>query len=72
MLLAAYVAYLWMISWGFQFIAVKKKGLIDWTDRNDKSLYRFGSDWIKYASKRSIDSAPFFHFHTSEPTVNIR
>jgi NADH:ubiquinone oxidoreductase subunit K len=40
MLLAACLAYLWMICQGLWVIAEKKTGLIDRTDRIDKSLFR--------------------------------
>jgi hypothetical protein len=72
MLLAACLAYLWMICQGLWVIAKKKTGLIDRTDRIDKSLFRLGLDWIKYALKRSLDVEPIFQFQPIESSVNVR
>jgi hypothetical protein len=72
MLLAACLAYLWMISLGLWVIAKKKKSLIDRTDRNDKWLFRLGLAWIKYALKRNLDFEPIFRIQPSESRVNGR
>ena len=72
MLLAACLAYLWMICQGLWVIAKKKTRLIDRTDRIDKSLFRLGLDWIKYALKRNLDVEPVFRFQPIESTVNVR
>jgi hypothetical protein len=72
LLLAACLAYLWMIYQGLWVIAEKKTGLIDRTDRIDKSIFRFGLDWIKYALKRNLDVEPIFSFQPMELTVNVR
>ena len=72
MLLAAYLAYLWMICQGLWVIAEKKTGLIDRTDRIDKSLFRLGLDWIKYALKRNLDVEPIFQFQPIESSVNVQ
>ena len=72
LLLAACLAYLWMICQGLSVIAEKKTGLIDRTDRIDKSLFRLGLDWIKYALKRNLDVEPIFRFQPIESTVNVR
>jgi len=41
-------------------IAEKKVGLIDRTDRIDKSLFRLGLDWIHYSLKSKLDFMPIF------------
>jgi hypothetical protein len=71
-LLAACLAYLWMICLGIRVIAEKKTGLIDRTDRIDKSLFRLGLDWVKYALKRNSDLEPIFRFQPIESIVNVR
>lgn len=72
MLLAACLAYLWVICQGLWLIAEKKTGLIDRTDRIDKSLFRLGLDWIKYALKRNLDLVPVFRLQPTELSVNVR
>jgi hypothetical protein len=72
MLVAACLAYLWMVCQGLWVIAEKKTGLIDRTDRIDKSLFRLGLDWVKYALMRNIDIVPIFRFQPIESTVNVR
>jgi hypothetical protein len=72
MLIAACLAYLWMVCQGLWVIAEKKTGLIDRTDRIDKSLFRLGLDWIRYALKRSLDVEPIFRFQPMLSNVNVR
>ena len=72
MLVAACLAYLWMVCQGLWVIAEKKTGLIDRTDRIDKSLFRLGLDWIKYALKRNLDVEPIFRFQPVLSNVNVR
>jgi hypothetical protein len=72
MLLAACLAYLWMIYQGLWVIAEKKTGLIDRTDRIDKSLFRLGLDWVKYALLRNLDVEPIFCLQPIESNVNVR
>ena len=62
LLLAACMAYLWMVCQGLLVIAEKKVGLIDRTDRIDKSLFRLGLDWIHYSIKSKLDFTPVFRF----------
>ncbi len=71
LLIAACLAYIWMICQGLGVIASKKTGLIDRTERTDKSLFRLGLDWLKYAMKRGLDFEPVFWF---QPMViqNVR
>jgi hypothetical protein len=72
MLIAACLAYIWMICQGLQVIAANKTALIDRTERIDKSLFRLGLDWIKYALKHRLDFQPLFRFHPLETLVNVR
>ncbi|MFC1997854.1 IS4 family transposase [Chloroflexota bacterium] len=72
LLIAACLAYIWMISQGLWVIATKKTALIDRTDRVDKSIFRLGLDWLKYALKRNIDFEPVFCFQPIETVGNVR
>jgi len=72
LLIAACLAYIWMITQGLRVIAEGKLSLIDRTDRRDKSLFRLGLDWIKYALKNSIDFQPTFHFLPLETLLHVR
>jgi hypothetical protein len=38
----------------------------------DKSLFRLGLDWIRYALKRNLDLQPIFRFQPTLSTVNVR
>ena len=72
LLLAACLAYLWIICQGLLVIAEKKTGLIDRTDRTDKSLFRLGLDWIRYALKHNLHFEPVFLFQFGESFANVR
>jgi len=72
LLIAACLAYIWMITQGLRVIAENKLSLIDRTDRRDKSLFRLGLDWLKYALKHSIDFQPTFHFLPLETLIHVR
>jgi hypothetical protein len=72
MLIAACLAYLWIISQGISILASKQASLIDRSDRVDKSLFRLGLDWIKYVLKKNLDFEPSFRFQTFESIVNVR
>lgn len=73
LLIAACLAYLWMIYQGLQLIAENKTSLIDRTERVDKSLFRLGLDWIKYALKHCLDFQPMFQFQTlSSLAIDVR
>jgi hypothetical protein len=72
LLLAACLAYLWMICQGMLVITEKKIGLIDRTDRIDKSLFRLGLDWIHYSLKSKPDFTPIFRFQSSFLIPNVR
>jgi hypothetical protein len=72
MLIAACLAYVWMICQGLWVIASHNTGLIDRTDRIDKSLFRLGVDWIKFALKRNLNFEPIFKLQPLDLTVNVR
>jgi hypothetical protein len=72
LLIAACLAYIWMISQGLWVIANQKTGLIDRTDRVDKSVFRLGLDWLKYALKRNLDFEPIFYFQPCVSAGNVR
>lgn len=72
MLIAACLAYLWMIAQGLQVIVTHNTALIDRNERIDKSLFRLGLDWLKYALKQRLDFQPLFHFQPSESLVHVR
>jgi hypothetical protein len=54
LLIAACLAYVWMIGLGLLTLANGKHKLIDRTDRTDKSIFRLGRDWFKYALKQGL------------------
>ena len=61
-----------MIAQGLHVIADNNTALIDPTERIDKSLFRLGLDWLKYALKKNIEFEPTFLLQPSESTVNVR
>jgi len=72
LLIAACLAYIWMIAQGLQVMAANNASLIDRTERIDKSLFRLGMDWLKYALKNNLYFEPFFHFPPLTSIVNVR
>src|SRR6266542_801203 len=72
LLIAACLAYIWMITQGLRVIVEGNLSLIDRTDRRDKSLFRLGLDCIKYALKHSLDFQPTFHFLPLETIIHVR
>lgn len=72
LLIAACLAYIWMITQGLRVIAEGNSPLIDRTDRIDKSLFRLGLDWIKYALKHCIEFQPLFYFQPLETIMHVR
>jgi Transposase DDE domain len=72
LLLAACLAYLWMVCQGLLVIAEKNVGLIDRTDRIDKSLFRLGLDWVHYSIKSNLDFTPIFHFQSDFLIPDVR
>lgn len=72
LLIAAFLAYIWMICLGLWVTATKQTGWIDRTDRTDKSLFRLGLDWIKHALKRKRAFEPILWFQPVEAFINVR
>jgi len=72
LLIAACLAYIWMLTQGLRVIAEGNSSLIDRTDRIDKSLFRLGLDWIKYALKQRLDFQPLFIFQPLEILIHVR
>ncbi len=57
LLIAACLAYIWMIALGLFVIHSGQRARIDRPDRRDKSLFRLGLDWLRYVLKWG---EPFF------------
>jgi hypothetical protein len=72
LLVAACLAYIWMIMQGLRVIAKNKTSLIDRTDRTDKSVFRLGLDWLRYCLKEGLDFEPQFWFHPTPILSNVR
>lgn len=72
LLVAACLAYIWMILQGLKVIAESKTGHIDRTERNDKSIFRLGMDWLRHCLKRSIEFEPMFIFQLEADFTNVR
>jgi hypothetical protein len=72
LLIAACLAYIWMIMQGIRVIAEGNLSLIDRTDRRDKSLFRLGLDWLKYALKQRLEFQPLFLFQPLESFLHVR
>ena len=72
LLIAACLAYIWIITQGLQVIADNNTSLIDRTERIDKSLFRLGLDWLKYALNKNLNFTPTFWFQPLVSTVNVR
>jgi len=72
LLIAACLAYIWMITQGLDVIAAGNSSLIDRTDRIDKSLFRLGLDWIKSALKHRLEFQPLFHFQPFDAIIHVR
>jgi len=72
LLIAACLAYIWMICFGLFVMAQGKTGLIDRTDRVDKSLFRLGLDWLKYVLKHGLPFDVHFFFQPAQFSENVR
>lgn len=61
LLLAAAIAYIWMIYLGGTVADdAQRRRLIDRPNRQDKSLFRLGLDWLKYALSRGLEFSVLF------------
>ena len=72
LLIAACLAYIWMVSLGLLTLVTGDHRLIDRTDRVDKSIFRLGLDWFKYSLKKNLPLQVSFRFHPSLLYVNVR
>lgn len=72
LLIAACLAYIWMITQGLHVIVENNLALIDRTERTDKSLFRLGLDSIKYALKHRLEFQPCFYFQPLETVIHVR
>jgi hypothetical protein len=72
LLIAACLTYIWMICFGLSVTAQGKTGLIDRTDRVDKSLFRLGLDWLKHVLKRGLPFDVHFLFQPAQLNQNVR
>lgn len=72
LLVAACLAYIWMILQGLQVIVENKAVCIDRTERHDKSLFRLGLDWLRHCLKRDLEFQPMFWFQLEQNVVNVR
>ena len=72
LLIAACLAYIWMIGLGLFVIAQGKTGLIDRTDRIDKSLFRLGLDWFKHVLKLELPLDVCFLFQPDQLIESVR
>jgi len=61
-----------MILQGLRVIAERKTTHIDRTERNDKSIFRLGMDWLRHCLKRNVDFEPMFFFQIETDFVNVR
>ena len=72
LLIAACLAYIWMICFGLFVIAQGKTALIDRTERVDKSLFRLGLDWLKHVLKHGLPFDVHFFFQPALFNQNVR
>jgi len=66
LLLAACLAYIWLLWQGLWVIATGKAPLIDRSNRQDKSVFRLGLDWLHYVLTRGLDFEVTFQFRPLE------
>ena len=71
LLIAACLAYIWMVALGLLTIANGNHKLIDRTDRVDKSIFRLGVDWLRYALKNGRPIDVFFRFQPDKLTLHV-
>jgi hypothetical protein len=71
LLIAACLAYIWMIALGLLTLASGKHKLVDRTDRVDKSLFRLGVDWLRYALKKGRHFDVFFRFQPDTVRLHV-
>ena len=72
LLIAACLAYIWMVSLGLLVLSSGNHKLIDRTDRVDKSIFRLGVDWLRYVLKKGKTFDVFFRFRPDKIAVHVR
>lgn len=72
LLIAACLAYIWMVSLGLFALSSGNHKLIDRTDRVDKSIFRLGLDWFKYVLKKGEPFDVSFHFQPNRFAIDVR
>ena len=72
LLIAACLAYIWMVSLGLFTLSSGNHKLIDRTDRVDKSVFRLGVDWLKYVLKKGKPFDVYFRFRPDKIAVHVR
>ena len=72
LLIAACLAYIWMVSLGLLTLSTGNHNLIDRTDRVDKSVFRLGLDWLRYVLKKGKPFEVYFRFRPDKIVVHVR
>jgi hypothetical protein len=71
LLIAACLAYVWMIGLGLFTLASGQQSRIDRTDRVDKSIFRLGLDWLKHCLKHGLPFPVLFWFQPPRFAVKV-
>jgi len=71
LLIAACLAYIWMVALGLLTLTKGNHKLIDRTERVDKSLFRLGVDWLRYALKKGRPFEVFFRFQPEKLRLDV-
>ena len=71
LLIAACLAYVWMIVLGLLVVSRGQTGLIGRTDRIDKSVFRLGLDWLRYVLKRELHFEVYLLFQLPRPSLAL-
>ncbi len=72
LLMAACLAYIWMVCLGLLTLVTGNQKLIDRTDRVDKSIFRLGLDWLKYSLKKDLPIQVYFRLQPSLLALDVR
>ena len=72
LLIAACLAYIWMVSLGLLTLSNGDHKLIDRTDRVDKSIFRLGVDWLRYVLKKNKPFEVCFYFRPDRDLIHVR
>lgn len=71
LLIAACLAYIWMVALGLLTLANGDHKLIDRTDRIDKSVFRLGLDWLRYVLKKDRHFDVCFRFQPDKFALHV-